>query len=385
MMSEIPRIALTAASTTPLEQTLLAQKKFFSANLYPSYRQRIDDLKALKRLLIDNQQALIEALSQDFGHRSADDSKIGDILTTVMGINYSIKRLKGWMKPEKRQVGVLFQPAKAKVIYQPKGVIGIIAPWNYPLFLSLGPLTTALAAGNVAMLKLSEYTPKTNALLAQLMIAVFATQKVAIVCGDAKVAASFSALPFDHLIFTGSTEVGKLVMKSAAENLVPVTLELGGKSPAIIDHDMDVDTAVSRFILGKTINSGQTCVAPDYILCPYDKIDDLVEALKTRYRSMYPNINDNQDSTSIINEAQKSRLDGLINDAKHQGATVIPLTDEPAEGRKMPLTLMTDVNDDMLVMQQEIFGPILPIVGYSKTRQAIDYVNRGPRPLALYI
>ena len=376
---------MTQVQTTDLAQTLLAQQQFFLKNAYPSYQQRIDDLKALKGLLIDNQQALSDAMSQDFGHRSADDSKIGDILTTVMGINYSIKRLKGWMKPEKRHVGILFQPAKAKVIYQPKGVIGIIAPWNYPVFLSLGPLTTALAAGNVAMLKLSEFTPKTNALLQQLLAGVFAKEKVSIVCGDAKVAASFSGLAFDHLIFTGSTSVGKLVMKSAAENLVPVTLELGGKSPAIIGHDMDINTAVSRFILGKTLNSGQTCVAPDYILCPHDKIDSLIKTLKTRYQAMYPSINDNQDSTSIINDAQKSRLDSLIADAKQQGANVIPLSDESARGRKMPLTLMTNVKDDMLVMQQEIFGPILPIVGYNTTSEAIDYVNQGPRPLALYM
>lgn len=378
------------STNAKLEQCFSSQKTYFLQNIYPSYQQRINDLRALKRLLIDNQQAFIEAMSADFGHRSADDSKIGDILTTVMGINYTIKRLKRWMKPDKRHVGILFQPAKAQVIHQPKGVIGIIAPWNYPVFLSLGPLTATLAAGNVAMIKMSEYTPKTNALLANLIAAVFPQEKVAIVCGDAQIAADFSNLSFDHLFFTGSTVVGRLVMKSAAENLVPVTLELGGKSPAIIDDDIDINTAVERLILGKTLNSGQTCVAPDYILCPKGKVYSLIQALKIRYQNMYPSINNNHDCTSIINDRQKSRLDNLLNDAQAKGAKIIPLIDNVEQTdnkklRKMPLTLITNVNDEMLVMQEEIFGPILPIISYDDIDEAIDYVNMHPRPLALYI
>lgn len=375
---------------TELTKCFAAQKKYFLQSSYPSYQQRINDLKALKRLLIENQQAFIDAMSHDFGHRSADDSRIGDILTTVMGINYTIKRLKRWMKAEKKHVGVLFQPASAKVIYQPKGVVGIIAPWNYPVFLSLGPLTAALAAGNVAMIKMSEYTPKTTSLLAEVISNSFLQERVAIVSGDAQMAASFSNLAFDHLFFTGSTSVGKLVMKSAAENLVPVTLELGGKSPAIIDNDIDIHTAVSRLILGKTLNSGQTCVAPDYILCPKEKVESLTQALKSRYQSMYPSIDTNADCTSIVNDRQKSRLDHLLTDAKIKGAKIIPLIDIVEQGenkalRKVPLTLVTNTSDDMLVMQEEIFGPILPIVGYDNIDDAIDYVNSRARPLALYI
>lgn len=373
---------------TELRQCFATQKEYFLQNSYPSYQQRINDLNVLKRLLINNQQAFIDVMSQDFGHRSSDDSRIGDILTTVMGINYTIKRLKRWMKAEKKHVGVLFQPASAKVIYQPKGVVGIIAPWNYPIFLSLGPLTAALAAGNVAMIKMSEYTPKTNTLLAELITNSFLKERVAIVSGDAQIATSFSNLAFDHLFFTGSTSVGKLVMKSAAENLVPVTLELGGKSPAIIDNDIDINTAVSRLILGKTLNSGQTCVAPDYILCPKEKVDSLIQALKARYQTMYPNIDNNADCTSIINDRQKSRLDNLLTDAKAKGGNIIPLITEQSNNdklRKMPLTLVTNTSDDMLVMQEEIFGPILPIVSYDNIDEAIAYVNNRPRPLALYI
>jgi len=370
-----------------LENTFSQQKKYFASNTYPSYQERINDLKTLKALIVNNQQEFIDAMSQDFGHRSAEDSRIGDILTTVMGINYTIKKLKSWMKPEKKHIGILFQPAKGEVIYQPKGVIGIIAPWNYPVFLAFGPLTAALAAGDTAMIKMSEYTPKTNSLLAKLLTNAFPIEKVAIVCGEADMAAAFSNLSFDHLFFTGSTAVGRLVMKAAAENLVPVTLELGGKSPAIIDDEIDINTAVSRLILGKTLNSGQTCVAPDYIFCPQDKVEELIQAFQTHYQSMYPKVQENNDSTCIINDAQKARIDSLLVDAKDQGANITPLLQESgaAGSRKMPLTLLTNVKDEMTVMQQEIFGPLLPIIGYKGVSEAIDYINSKPRPLALYI
>tara|TARA_R110000744_G_scaffold114968_3_gene215013 strand:+ start:8935 stop:10347 length:1413 start_codon:yes stop_codon:yes gene_type:complete len=371
---------------TALTDTFLQQKEYFASNTYPSYQERINDLIKLKNIIIDNQDAFIAAMSQDFGHRSAADSRIGDILTTVMGINYSIKKLKKWMKPEKKHIGILFQPAKGHVVYQPKGVIGIIAPWNYPVFLTLGPLTTALAAGNTAMIKMSEYTPKTNTLLAELITEIFPRNKVAIICGESDMAAAFSSLSFDHLFFTGSTGVGRLVMKAAAENLVPVTLELGGKSPTIIDNDIDIKTAVSRLILGKTLNAGQTCVAPDYIFCPQNKIAELTQAFQSAYQSMYPSTEKNDDCSCIINDAQKARLDSLLADAKAKGATIMPLSaDSDGTSRKMPLTLITNVNDDMTVMQQEIFGPLLPIIGYNHIDEAIAYINSKPRPLALYI
>jgi len=237
------------------------------------------------------------------------------------------------------------------------------------------------------MIKMSEYTPATTRLLASLLANSFDQNRVVVVGGDVAMAAAFSALPFDHLFFTGSTAVGKLVMKAAAENLVPVTLELGGKSPAIIDDDIDIKTAVSRFILGKTLNCGQTCVAPDYIFCPQDKILQLIELLQSRYVSMYPTLKGNPDHTSIINQAQFDRLRGLLSDAKEQGADIQPLSSEAidTDSRTIPLTVLTNVTDDMLVMQQEIFGPLLPIIGYRDRQQVIEYINQRERPLALYL
>jgi len=287
-MSEITTIV-------ELNETLALQKAHFNKNTYPSYAQRIADLRSLKKLLLDNQQGFIDAMSQDFGHRSKDDSRIGDILTTISGINYTIGKLKGWMKAKKKHIGILFQPAKGEVISQPKGVIGIIAPWNYPLFLSLGPLTAAIAAGNVSMMKMSECTPKTNILLARLLAENFSKNQIAVATGEVDMATAFSQLKFDHIFFTGSTNVGRIVMKAAAENLIPVTLELGGKSPSIIDNDIDIKMAVSRLVFGKVLNSGQTCVAPDYILCPNDKIDELIAEIRALYLKMYPSTFDNED------------------------------------------------------------------------------------------
>jgi coniferyl-aldehyde dehydrogenase len=375
------------AIKTDLTDILKTLKTAFKKTPFPDIKQRQHDLKKLKALLLDNQDALIEAMHKDFGNRSSDDSKIGDILTTVQGLNYTLNHLKKWMKPSKRHLSMLMQPATARVEFQPLGVVGIIVPWNYPIFLGLGPLTTALAAGNKAMIKMSEYTPNTGRLLKQLVDKYFEPNKISIIEGDASVAAAFSSLAFDHLFFTGSTNVGKLVMRAASENLVPVTLELGGKSPAIIADDMNIDTAVERFILGKTLNSGQTCVAPDYIFCPKGKTKQLIEAIETRFKSMYPSVKNNKDYTSIVNDAQHARLQGLIDDAAKQGAVITQLSSDSgcAKTRQMPLTLLQGVNDDMKVMQQEIFGPLLPILEYDTLDQAIEYINKGERPLALYI
>ncbi len=350
---------------------------------------RIDDLVKLKMVILEHQEALAEALSKDFGCRSVDDSKMADLMPTVMGINYAIKHINKWMKPSKRHVGVLFQPAKAFVMYQPLGVVGIITPWNYPVFLSMGPLTTALAAGNRAMIKMSEFTPATNEVIKTMIGSVFTNDKVAVINGGPDVAAHFSSQPFDHLIFTGSTRVGKIVMAAAAKNLTPVTLELGGKSPTIIDDKIDIKDAVSRFILGKTLNAGQTCIAPDYILCPTGRVDELKQAISNQFNKMYPSVANNSDYGSIINDAQLQRLCQWQADAKAKGATLTPLGNDNEQAcvaaGKIPLTLVDNVNDDMLLMQEEIFGPLLPIISYDNLTDAIAYVNDRPRPLALYL
>ncbi len=372
-----------------VDEVLLSQKQAFGDNPYLSVKARLDDLMRLKTVILEHQEELVQALSADFGCRSIDDSKMGDLMPTIMGINYAIKHVKQWMKPSKRHVGVLFQPAKAFVMYQPLGVVGIITPWNYPLFLSLGPLTTALAAGNRAMIKMSEFTPATNDVVKSMLGKIFTKDKVAVINGGPDVAAHFSNQAFDHLLFTGSTRVGKIVMAAAAKNLTPVTLELGGKSPTIIDNDIDIKDAVSRFILGKTLNAGQTCVAPDYILCPSNRVDELKQALSKQFNKMYPTVANNSDYGAIINDAQLQRLSQWLSDAKAKGAILTTLGSDDEQtciaAGKIPLTLVNNVNDDMLLMQEEIFGPLLPIVSYNNLDEAIAYVNDRPRPLALYL
>lgn len=379
--------SMEVTNTADLQPTLDKLRTEFMKAPYPELNTRIADLKALKRMLLNNQDAFISAMSDDFGHRSADDSRIGDILTTVSGINYSLSNVKKWMKPKSRHIGILFQPASGQVMPQPKGVIGIITPWNYPLFLALGPLTAALAAGNRAMIKMSEFTPKTSTLLANLLSDIFPKDKVAVVAGDASVAAAFSSLKFDHLFFTGSTSVGKIVMRSAAENLVPVTLELGGKSPSIIGPDMNIKTSVQRMILGKVLNAGQTCVAPDYIFCPKEKVDELVREFKASYQTLFPTVNANSDCTSIVNQGQYARIQGLLTDANEKGAQVMALNEtyDANKERKLPLTVVLNADDSMKVMQQEIFGPVLPIVPYDNIEDVLTYINDRERPLALYI
>lgn len=380
-------MAIETSSASSLQQRLVAQRSQYLAEPAPSYQQRITTLTQLKAALLSYQSQLVEALNQDYGHRSVDDSLISDIMPVINNINYSLKNLKKWMKPSARHAGILLAPAQVKVHYQPLGVIGIIVPWNFPIMLSIGPLVTALAAGNRAMLKLSEFTPATNKVLGEMLASVFDDTQVAVIEGEADVAAAFSALPFDHLLFTGSTTVGRHVMRAAANNLTPVTLELGGKSPVIVAPDMPLATAVERMIYGKCLNAGQICVAPDYVLCPRAKIDEFIAAYRTKFARMYGEINHNKDYGSIINQRQFDRLMAVLDDAKAKGAKVVSATDETidTERRKMATQLITGTTDDMLLMQEEIFGPLLPIIGYDSLEDAINYINQRARPLALYV
>ncbi|MBL4828558.1 MAG: coniferyl aldehyde dehydrogenase [Aliivibrio sp.] len=374
-------------SPSQLSELLVLQKDAYKHQPYPSLDLRLSTLKRLKEVIIEFQVPLVDALKQDYGHRSFHDSMISDIMPCINNIAYTIKHLKKWMKPSRRNAGILLMPAQLSVYYQPVGVIGIIVPWNFPVMLSIGPLITALAAGNRAILKLSEFTPHTNAVLKQMLSSIFDETQVATVEGDASIAAEFSSLAFDHILFTGSTTVGKLVMKAAAENLTPVTLELGGKSPVIIDSEMPLDIAVERLIYGKCLNAGQICVAPDYILIPKERIESFITAYQKRFSAMYGSVTDNADYSSVINQRQFDRLSTLLIDAETKGATLISANNEKYDvtTRKIPTQLVTDVDDTMLLMQDEIFGPILPIVTYDTLENAIDYVNQRPRPLALYI
>jgi coniferyl-aldehyde dehydrogenase len=366
-----------------LQSLFDTQRRAYAANPMPPAAQRQQWLKALRDLLSDERQALINAISQDFSHRSADETLFAELMPSLHGIHYASKHLKGWMKPSRRAVGIAFQPASAKVIYQPLGVVGVIVPWNYPLYLAIGPLVGALAAGNRVMLKLSESTPATGELLKALLAKIFPEDLVCVVLGEAEVGMAFSKLPFDHLLFTGATSIGKHVMRAAAEHLTPVTLELGGKSPAIVSADVPLKDAAERIAFGKALNAGQTCVAPDYVLVPEDRVDAFVEAYTQAVHGFFPTLADNPDYTAIINERQLARLNAYVKDATDKGATLIPLYDQ-GQARRMAHSLLLNVSDDMTVMQDEIFGPVLPIVPYRGIDQAFAYINQRPRPLALY-
>ncbi|HRL93133.1 MAG: coniferyl aldehyde dehydrogenase [Pseudomonas sp.] len=366
-----------------LQQLFTRQRDAFSANPMPSAEQRIQWLKSLSQMLASNQDALIKAINQDFSNRSADETLLAEIMPSLHGIHYACSHIKKWMKPSRRSVGMAFQPASAKVIYQPLGVVGVIVPWNYPLFLAMGPLVGALSAGNRVMIKMSESTPATSQLVKDLLGKIFPEDLVCVALGEAEVGVAFSKLAFDHLLFTGATSIGKHVMRAAAENLTPVTLELGGKSPVIVSAEVPLSDAAERIAFGKTLNAGQTCVAPDYVLVPRNRVEGFVAAYREAVTRFYPKLQDNPDYTAIINERQLQRLKGLLSDAESKGAKVINLYPE-AQGRRLPQAVLLDVNDDMTIMQDEIFGPLLPIVPYDTLEQAFAYINQRPRPLALY-
>ncbi|GAA5193246.1 coniferyl aldehyde dehydrogenase [Ferrimonas gelatinilytica] len=380
-------LAETRSTHDDLSALLSRQKQAFSAHPMPTLAQRLDKLARLHRGIISHREALTRALSQDFGHRSEFDSVIADILPCINQLRYTRRRLKRWMKPDSRHAGMLLAPAKIRVEYQPLGVVGIMVPWNFPVFLALAPLLTALAAGNRAMIKLSEFTPATNAVLKTLLSEQFDPEEVAVVEGEAERSAAFSRLPFDHLFFTGSTAVGRHVMRAAAENLVPVTLELGGKSPTLIGPDMSMEEAVERIAWGKCMNAGQICVAPDYILLPEGQQQNFIDAFRRRFTRLYPKGLASPDYTSVVNTAQYRRLLDTLEDAVDKGAIATPLCN-PArddEQHRLALHLLTNVDDQMRVMQEEIFGPLLPLVPYRDIDQALAYVQARPRPLALYL
>ncbi len=354
----------------------------------PDARQRLDDLARLRAAFKARLPALNAAMQADFGQRSRHECVIADGMTVLHEIDYLARHLRRWMRPQRRSVGYLFWPGRAEIRFQPLGVVGVIAPWNYPVNLALIPLATAIAAGNHVYLKPSEITWRTSAALAELLAEVFPVDRVAVAQGGPDVAAAFSALPFDHLLFTGSTAVGRKVMAAAAANLTPVTLELGGKSPAVVGESYPLDTVATRLAKGKWLNAGQTCIAPDYVLVPKGRRDALVEALRSEVRARYPDLAANPDYTSIVNQAQYRRLRGYLDEASARGATVLPLLDidpDEAERRRLlPPTLVLDAPTDSAVMREEIFGPVLPILGYGSLDEAIDFINARDRPLALY-
>ncbi|WP_081869664.1 coniferyl aldehyde dehydrogenase [Endozoicomonas numazuensis] len=369
-----------------MNASLEAQRQAFQKQPSPSLQQRREWLKALKEGLKKNQKSLIDAMNKDFEGRAETDSLLAEFMPSFTSIDYCSKNLPKWMKPSKRHVSITLQPASAKVIYQPLGVVGIVVPWNYPLFLAVGPLATALAAGNRAMIKMSEFTPATSKLFAEVIANIFPADLVTVVNGEAEVGAAFTALPFDHILFTGSTQVGKHVMSAAARNLTPVTLELGGKSPVIIDDDFPIQEIAERVCYGKSLNAGQTCVAPDYILIKKQRKEAFVEAYLKAFSSMHPSVNNSKNYTAIINERQHQRLLNHLEDAKSKGAEIRVGNNEAITdgSRRLPPHLILNATADMSVMQEEIFGPLLPVIEIDNIDEAIQFVNERPRPLALY-
>lgn len=368
--------------------TLRQQRTAFHRDGAPGIAERKNRLKRLRAVVLSHRLELENAISADFGNRSRYETAIMELMGIVQSIDYLVRHLRRFMKREPRHVTFSYRAGRAYVEHQPLGVIGIMAPWNYPLSLTIIPLATALAAGNRAMIKPSELTPRTSEVIQRMLASAFPIEEVAVVLGGPEVGAAFSALAFDHLLFTGSTQVGRKVMKAASENLVPVTLELGGKSPAIVARGHANAQSVHSLVFGKLSNAGQTCVAPDYALVHEDDLDRFVALYKETVAVFYPNGPTDSDYTSIISERHHDRLVSLLDDARKKGARVIEVGNYPEQAaqriRTLAPTLVLDVADDMAVMNEEIFGPILPVHTYRTMADVIAYVNARPRPLALY-
>ena len=365
-----------------------AQREAFARERYPSVAVRRDRLARLKDFVTKHEARFVAAIDRDFGGRSSHETRLAELYIVAAEIAEAHKHLARWMRPQRVATPIHLKPARARIERQPVGVVGVISPWNYPVQLALAPVAGALAAGNRVLLKPSELTPATSALLQELTAQAFAPDEFAVVLGDASVGQAFASTPFDHLFFTGSTAVGRAVARAAAENLTPVTLELGGKSPAVIAPDADLALAAPRLMAGKLLNAGQTCIAPDYALVPQGKEDDFLRAVERAAAALYPAYIANNDYTAIVNDRHRARLAALLDDARSRGATVVELNpgNETATpgSRKMLPALVLHANDTMAVMREEIFGPILPVETYATIDDAIAKINARPHPLAFY-
>ncbi len=367
------------------------QRAAFLRDGPPTAEQRIERLDRCIGLLVDHRQEIAQAVASDFGHRSHDETDFADTLVAIASLKHAKAHVRQWMRDAGRKAEFPFGllGATAKVRYQPLGVVGVIVPWNYPVVLAFAPLAGILSAGNRCMMKPSEYTPAMSALLARMIGSVFSPEEIAIVQGGPDVGEAFAHLTFDHLLFTGATSIGRHVMRAAAENLVPVTLELGGKSPVIVGASADMNHAAVKIMTGKTQNAGQICLAPDYALVPKGQEAAFVTAAQTAVAKLYPTMKDNPDYTSVISQRHFERLKSLLDDAKAKGARLVeinPANEDFAQQqhRKLPPTLVLDPTDDMKIMKEEIFGPLLPVKTYASADEAIAYVNAHPRPLGLY-
>ena len=375
-----------------MRTTLASQRTLCTNDGAVNAEIRIDRLSRAIDLIFDNRDTIVETLALDFGHRSSHQSLMSDIYATIECLKHSKKHLKKWMKTEKRKAPfpMNLMGGKAKVEYQPKGVIGIIGTWNFPLNTVFAPLAGVLAAGNRAMIKCSEVTPQTGALLETLAAKYFSSDEVAVFNGGPDVGASFSALPFDHIIFTGATSIARHILRAAADNLTPVTLELGGKSPVIVSKSYPLQEAVERIFTGKILNVGQVCLSPDYVFVAEDQLADFCTAADSYICNLFPTLRENPDYSSVVNERHYQRLLSYLDDARQKGADIREINpanedfNQQQGTHKIPLTLIVNPSDDMLVMQEELFGPIICIKTYTTVDDCIRYVNARPRPLALY-
>lgn len=372
----------------PITRLLALQRAAFAREPFPTLKVRLDRLRRMGELVDRNAERLAQAISADFGNRSLHETAIAETFFVQAALAHTRKHLRGWMKARRVASSFHSLPGTSRILPQPVGVVGVVSPWNYPLQLALAPAVAALAAGNRVLVKPSEITPGFSALLGELVAQHFDASECAVVLGDAEVGKAFVRQPFDHLFFTGSTAVGRQVALAAAANLVPVTLELGGKSPAIVDPSASVRDAAVRIAAGKLFNAGQTCIAPDYVLVPRAQRDAFVEDYRRAVLKMYPSLHGNPDYTTIVSQRHYDRLERLAREAQDQGAQVIRIAPpgEPEERalRRLPPMLLLDVHPDAAVMREEIFGPLLPLVPYDTLDEAIAFINERPRPLALY-
>ena len=378
-------------SQRSMDEVLKLQREHFLKEGPPSYELRIDRLNRVKDIVIQNKERIMEALNADFGARSQSQSLISDVYAVLPPFTYAKKHLKSWMKDEKRKSNFPFglMGAKSYIHREPLGSIGMISPWNFPIYLSLAPLAGIFSAGNQVMHKPSEFTPITSELLKEICDSAFDETEFATFLGGPDVGAAFTQLKFDHLLFTGSGNIGKHVMRAASENLVPITLELGGKSPVIVSDSSNIDITARRVMFNKTLNAGQICLAPDYVYVHETEKDNFVEACKDQVNNFYNDLKYNPDYTSVINQKHYDRLNGLLSDAKDHGAELVEINpaDEDftqQESHKIPPTLVLNPTDEMQIMKEEIFGPLLPIKTYKDIREPINYINKNDKPLGLY-
>lgn len=377
----------TFSSTDEIHMAYARLKGLTQTQPFPTVEERQQALQRLHDSLMKHEIALLDALQADFGHRAPEESRLIELIPLLGEIKHAKRHVSKWMRASRRRVHISTLPASAKVMYQPKGVVGVISPWNYPVLLCLGPLVGALAAGNRVMLKVSEFCPETNSVLRTIVDQALGEDWIEFVEGEAEIANAFSQLPFDHLLFTGSTSVGHIIMRNAATNLTPVTLELGGKSPLLVAPSADLNDTAKKLVFGKALNAGQTCVAPDYVLCHHDQKQALIDHMKQELAAYYPDGIQSPDYTSMINDRQLDRLKRYLDEARTAGVECDNLMPQgPIENDgKLAFHVLHQPNDELGVMQDEIFGPLLPILTYSELDDALSYIQQRPRPLAMYL